>query len=200
MELIALVLFVLSSSGTPGPNNVMLLTSGVNHGFRKSIPHVLGINIGFPLMVIGVGFGLVTLFKQVPSFYLLLKVIGILYLLYLAYKIATLSGKLSTNEENNPFTFTQAALFQWFNPKAWVMAVSAIVAFSSTDGSVAIEVFSIAAVYLIFGLPCSLFWLSMGLGLQSVLNKPNFLIWFNRCMAVILVLSVIPMIQSTVTR
>ncbi len=198
MEIIALILFVLSSSGTPGPNNVMLLTSGVNHGFRKSIPHVLGINIGFPVMVVAVGFGLVSLFRQVPNLYLLIKIIGIGYLLYLAFKIATLSGQLSAKEKNNPFTFIQAASFQWLNPKAWVMAVSAIVAFASTDGSTTTEVFSIAAVYLIFGLPCSLFWLSMGLGLQSVLDKPVFISWFNRIMATILVLSIIPMIESTV--
>ncbi|WP_286233441.1 LysE family translocator [Thalassotalea sediminis] len=197
MELLALALFVISSSGTPGPNNVMLLTSGVNHGFRKSLPHVLGINIGFPVMVIGVGFGLVALFKQYPQLYILIKSIGILYLLFLAYKIATLSTQLSAQEKKRPFTFMQAALFQWFNPKAWVMAVSAVIAFSSVSNSASSDVFSIAAAFLIFGLPCSFFWLSVGLGMQSILNKPRMVTWFNRLMALVLVLSIIPMIEST---
>ncbi|MDO6427213.1 LysE family translocator [Thalassotalea sp. 1_MG-2023] len=198
MELLALVLFILSSSGTPGPNNVMLLTSGVNHGFRKSLAHVLGINIGFPIMVIAVGFGLVTLFRQFPNIYLMIKIIGILYLLFLAYKIATLPVEFTAKEKKRPFTFMQAATFQWVNPKAWVMAVSAIIAFTSSANSENTQVFYIAAAYLVFGLPCSLFWLSMGTGLQTVLKNPRFIIWFNRFMALILVLSIVPMIESTI--
>ncbi|WP_206485002.1 LysE family translocator [Thalassotalea sp. G2M2-11] len=198
MEIIALILFVLSSSGTPGPNNVMLLTSGVNHGVRQTIPHVLGINLGFPIMVICVGLGLVSLFQQFPMLYTVLKVIGILYLLYLAYKIATISQIERGSIKQPPFTFMQAACFQWLNPKAWVMAVSAIVAFSSAQESATSEVAVIALVYLLFGLPCSFFWLMIGAGLKNVLENQSFLVWFNRGMAAVLVLSILPMIESSI--
>ena len=114
----------------PGPNNVMVLTSGVNHGIRNSLPHVLGINIGFPVMIICVGLGIMSLFKQWPILHQLIQIIGVLYLAYLAFKIATMPINSKLNNNAKPMSFLQAALFQWVNPKAWVMSVSAIVAFS----------------------------------------------------------------------
>lgn len=196
MELFTLALFVLSTSGTPGPNNIMLLTSGINHGLRPGLPHVLGVNAGFSIMVIGVGLGLVSVFQQFPSVYVVLKVIGVTYLLYLAYKIATSTSAISTNKQAKPISFMQAALFQWVNPKAWVMALSAIVAFSSGNDGQYWQVFVIALVYFVCGLPCSFAWLSVGVSLQKVIDNLTFLRWFNRVMAVILVVSLIPMIES----
>ncbi len=109
MELLTLALFVLSTLGTPEPNNVMLLTSGVNQGLRSGLPHVLGVNVGFSIMVIAVGLGLVSVFQQFPSIYILLKVIGVTYLLYLAYKVATVTSAISTYKGAKPISFTQAA-------------------------------------------------------------------------------------------
>lgn len=197
MELLTLALFVLSTSGTPGPNNVMLLTSGVNHGLRAGLPHVLGVNVGFSIMVISVGLGLVSVFQQFPSVYTGLKVIGVTYLLYLAYKIATVTSAISTDKEAKPISFMQAALFQWVNPKAWVMALSAIVAFSSGSDGEYWQVFVIALVYFFCGLPCSFAWLGVGVSLQKIVENLTFLRWFNRVMASILVLSLIPMIEAT---
>ncbi|NMP32081.1 LysE family translocator [Thalassotalea sp. M1531] len=195
MELLALALFVFSTSGTPGPNNIMLLSSGVNFGIKKSLPHILGVNLGFPIMVIAVGIGLVSLFNQFPQLYTLMKVVGIGYLLFLAFKIAQTPVSANTKQQAKPISFVQAAAFQWVNPKAWIMAISAIVAFSSAAEASLAEVVWIALAYLLFGLPCSFAWLSAGVGLKKVLNNPLFVIWFNRAMAVLLVISIVPMIN-----
>lgn len=120
----AFVLFAFVSSITPGPNNTMLLASGVNFGFRRSMPHALGISIGFMLLVICVGLGLGEVFKLFPWAYTLLRYVGAAYLLYLAWKIAN-AGGMSDNpdEHGKPMTFLGAAAFQWVNPKAWIMAL-----------------------------------------------------------------------------
>lgn len=121
-----LALFALVSSITPGPNNIMLASSGLTFGFRRTIPHMLGVNLGFTLMLVLVGLGLGTMFQQLPWLYTVLKYAGAMYLLYLAWKIA-MSGPLESGaQRGRPFTFMQAALFQWVNPKAWVMAVGVI--------------------------------------------------------------------------
>lgn len=196
MELIAIALFVFSTSGTPGPNNIMLLSSGVNFGIQRSLPHVLGINLGFPIMVTAVGIGLMTLFQQFPSLYFILKIAGIGYLLFLAFKIANTPVNVDAKAQAKPISFLQAAAFQWVNPKAWVMAVSAIVAFSSINDAQMLEVAVIALIYLICGLPCSFAWLSAGVGLKKVLENPIFVVWFNRAMALLLIISIIPMMSA----
>jgi threonine/homoserine/homoserine lactone efflux protein len=196
MEFFALVLFVLSTSGTPGPNNIMILTSGVNHGAVKSIPHILGVNLGFPFMILALGFGAMELFKTLPSLYLIIKVAGVLYLAYLAFKIATMPVVLTGKNTAKPFSFMQAALFQWVNPKAWVMGVSAIVAFSSPESEVLTQVAIIAGAFLMFGLPCSIAWLVVGVSLKKLLSNQRYLRRFNVVMALILLFSLFPMVVS----
>ncbi|MCB8829109.1 LysE family translocator, partial [Escherichia coli] len=116
---------------TPGPNNLMLLASGVNFGFRRTIPHMLGIGSGFFSLLIGVGLGLGALIQTIPLVYTILKFAGGAYLVYLAYKIAT-SRSLGTVDSNaRPMTFLEAAAFQWVNPKAWVMAVTAMATYTA---------------------------------------------------------------------
>jgi threonine/homoserine/homoserine lactone efflux protein len=124
--LLAFILFAFVSSITPGPNNTMLLSSGVNFGFNRTIPHMLGISCGFALMVLAVGFGLGAVFKAYPILYTVLRYAGAAYLLYLAYKIAT-SGPAEDGDQSNtrPMSYLSAAAFQWVNPKAWVMAIGA---------------------------------------------------------------------------
>ena len=125
-----LALFALVSSITPGPNNVMLATSGLNFGFRRTIPHLLGVSIGFTLMVFLVGVGLGSVFQQVPALYTVLKHAGAAYLLYLAWKIANAGEMKDGVSRARPMTFLQAAAFQWVNPKAWVMAVGIIATYT----------------------------------------------------------------------
>jgi len=133
----AFVLFAFVSSITPGPNNTLLLASGVNFGFRRSMPHALGISLGFMLLVIAVGLGLGEVFKVFPWAYTVLRYVGAAYLLYLAWKIATAGGMSDSNEEHGkPMTFLGAAAFQWVNPKAWIMALGAITTYTPAEGYV----------------------------------------------------------------
>eukprot|EP01030_Chromulinospumella_sphaerica_P012162 gene12162-11952_t len=146
----AFALFAFVSSITPGPNNTMLLASGVNFGFRRSIPHALGISVGFMLLVISVGLGLGEVFKALPWAYTALRYIGAAYLLYLAWKIATSSAMSDDIDgKRKPMTFLAAAVFQWVNPKAWVMAISAMAAYTTADAyfmTVAIVAIAFAVV------------------------------------------------------
>ena len=194
MEYLALIFFVISTSGTPGPNNVLILTSGVNHGFVKSIPHLVGINVGFPIMVISVGFGVMSIFQRWPILHQVLQIIGILYLLYLAYKVATTKFEADSEKTSKPFTFMQALLFQWVNPKAWVMAVSSIIIFSSAEANGYWEVVTIALFYILFGTPCTVTWLFSGIFLQKYLHNEQYLRLFNYAMAFVLILSLVPMV------
>lgn len=194
MEYTALILFILATSITPGPNNLMIMASGVNHGFRNSLPHLIGIDLGFPVMLIGVGLGISQLFILIPELLNGLKVVGVLYLTYLAYKIATTSVTPKTQKTTEPFSFWQAALFQWVNPKAWIMAVSAVITFTVADQSYFLQVLTIALTFVLFGAPCTVIWLGFGTSLKKLLTKPVYLRVFNISMACLLMLSLLPII------
>ena len=129
-QLSALALFAFVSTFTPGPNNIMLMTSGANVGFARTIPHMLGIALGFAAMLLLVGFGLMGIFNAYPVSHQILKYLSLTYLVYLAIKIA-LSGKAKSTEAYKPMTFIGAASFQWVNPKGWSMALTAISVYSS---------------------------------------------------------------------
>lgn len=194
--LIAFVLFAFVSSVTPGPNNTMLLSSGVNFGFNRTIPHMLGISCGFALMVLAVGFGLGAVFRAYPILYTILRYAGAAYLLYLAYKIAT-SGpvKDATDKEARPMSYLGAAAFQWVNPKAWVMAIGAISTYTPMNGYFT-NVAIIAFVFGIVNLPAVSLWAGCGSLLRNVLRDPFWLRVFNGVMAGLLVLSLYPLLQG----
>ena len=192
----SLALFALSASITPGPNNAMIMASGVNHGIRKSLPHFVGINLGFFLMVISVGFGLGAVFEAIPTLHTVIKVLGILYLLYLAWLIATTPTMAEAQSAAKPLTLAQAALFQWVNPKAWVMISGAIATFTSSSSSIYAQVLLVATVFITVGTPSCLLWLFGGVGLRRLLNKPQRLKAFNVMMALLLVASLYPVIQE----
>ncbi|NMH64513.1 LysE family translocator [Shewanella salipaludis] len=195
MELVfAIALFAFSSGITPGPNNIMLMSSGVNFGVRRSLPHLLGISFGFPLMVLAIGLGLSSLFQAYPMLHQIIKVAGIGYLLYLAWLIANNHSKLEGKRSANPFSFLQAAAFQWVNPKGWIMAVGAVATFTSMQQALAPQVLTIAAVFFCVALPCALVWLGFGVALQRVLKRPRQQKIFNICMALLLLASIVPMI------
>lgn len=188
-----LALFALVSSITPGPNNVMLASSGLNFGFRRSLPHLLGVNLGFTLMIFLVGIGLGSVFQQTPALYSVLKYAGAAYLLYLAWKIAN-SGALDEGEaRGKPFTFLQAAAFQWVNPKAWVMAVGVVATYTPQNGFFANLVIA-TVVCGIVNLPSIGIWVTFGTALRRVLHRPAAIRAFNVGMALLLVASLYPVV------
>ncbi|MCG9696902.1 LysE family translocator [Shewanella sp. Isolate11] len=195
MELIfAIALFAFSSGITPGPNNIMLMTSGVNFGIKPSLPHLAGICIGFPCMVLAIGLGLSTLFQHYPVLHLIIKYVGITYLLYLAWLIANSSNKMEGKQTNKPLSFIQAAAFQWVNPKGWIMAVGAVATFTHIDQPLTPQVLTIASVFFSVAFPCAIVWLGFGVALKRLLKNQKQQQWFNISMALLLVLSIIPMI------
>ncbi|WP_414827735.1 LysE family translocator [Alteromonas sp. H39] len=189
--LTGLTLFALVSSITPGPNNIMLMTSGVNFGIKRTLPHMLGVGVGFTLMILLVGLGVMVLFERFAWMYQLLRVVSITYLGYLAFKIATTTqANWNTSHKSRPMTFLQAALFQWVNPKAWTMALTAISIYAPQR-----DLHSVLLVALLFGLinlPCIACWVFTGTRLRYMLSRPRVLTAFNISMAVLLIASVIP--------
>ena len=194
IEYVSLILFAIATCITPGPNNTMILASGLNYGVRASLPHLLGINIGFPLMIIAVGAGIGGLFVAFPILDDILKIVGSAYLLYLAWRIATAGPPRGEGEGGRPFSFAQAALFQLVNPKAWMMAVSAVSVYSVASESYLAQIMVIAAVFLVFGTPCTGVWLGFGSGLRRWLANRAILRGFNIAMAGLLVASLIPVL------
>lgn len=196
-ELLAgLALFSFVSSITPGPNNLMLMASGANFGFRRTLPHMLGVGIGFTAMVTLVGLGLVGLFEAYPLSYDVLKVVSVIYLVYLAWKIATSAAPAGTNnaeaERGKPLTFIQAVLFQWVNPKAWTMALTALTVYAPSQSL--LSVLLVAVVFGLINLPCVSSWTLLGQQLQRLLTSQRRLVVFNVSMAILLVASLYPVL------
>lgn len=195
---LALVAFAFVSTVTPGPNNAMLIASGANFGLRRSLPHMAGITIGFPLMIALVGLGLMQLFAAFPLLDAILKIVSIAYLLWLAYKIATAAPKLPDAPETGgtPFTFIQASAFQWVNPKAWTMAVYAITRFATdSDGNRALmDVGIVVLAFFAVSFPSVTFWTTLGQQMRRFLTSSTRLRAFNITMAVLLILTLVPVV------
>jgi threonine/homoserine/homoserine lactone efflux protein len=187
----SLLLFVFVASITPGPNNLMLLSAGANFGFRKSLPHVFGINVGSGLMVLIVGVGLTELFHQYPVVFLVLKFASLTYLMYLAWRL--IQSK-KTNTENKhalkPLTFWEAAAFQWINPKAWAMVLTAVSVYVLGDSYALVSL--TALTFSAMNLPCIFLWLTTGVKLQTWLAKGQRQYGFNCVMATLLLASAVP--------
>ena len=195
--LCSIATFALATSVTPGPNNLMLMASGVNFGFKRSIPHATGITIGFLIMLLSVGFGLNALFKSVPQIYPLMKVLGFGYLLYLSWRVATsdaLPARAAPGEaQARPLGFLGAAAFQWVNPKAWMIAVS----FSSNylpQSAGALFVVLCCVVVAAVNFPSIAIWLWMGTRLENALRDPRKRQVFNWLMAALLIASMLPVL------
>ncbi|MBW4709398.1 LysE family translocator [Roseobacter sp. YSTF-M11] len=188
----ALTVFAFVGSATPGPNNLMLMASGANYGFTRSIPHMLGISIGFSVMIILVGAGLARIFDAYPASYIVLKVVSVLYLTFLAWKIATAAPIRKAGENGKPMTFLQAAAFQWVNPKAWAMALTALSVYAPGQTLMAFAV--VAAVFGIVNLPSITLWTVLGQQMARVLTNPKRLHIFNWTMATLLMASLYPVL------
>lgn len=191
---LTLIVFAFVTSITPGPNNLMLLASGVNFGFRRTIPHMFGIGSGFFSLLLGVGFGLGALIHEVPLAYSLLKFAGGAYLVYLAYKIAMSRSLGTVDDKARPMTFLEAAAFQWINPKAWVMAVTAMATYTSSDAYLA-TVLIVGAAFAVVNIPSVSSWAAFGQMMRGWLADPMRLKWFNIVMAILLVASLWPMLK-----
>lgn len=195
--LLAFVAFALVTSITPGPNNMMLLASGVNFGIRRSLPHMLGISLGFMVLVIAVGMGLGQVFERLPVLHEVLRYAGAAYLLYLAWKIAQSGAPQGRDTPNaKPFTFLQAAAFQWVNPKAWIMAIGAITTYTPHEGFFT-NVLLIAALFALVNCPSVGLWTVAGSLLRKWLDNPRALRAFNIGMALLLVASLYPIVIDT---
>ncbi|KML47838.1 lysine transporter LysE [Burkholderia cepacia] len=187
------MLFALVTSITPGPNNTMLLASGVNFGFRRTMPHLFGISIGVAILMLSVGFGLGEAFKRMPVLYTILEAASVAYLLYLAWRIGTSGEVKAHGAKPRPMTFIEAAAFQWVNPKAWMMVLTAAttVRLSADYGMNAAWM---AVVFILIGFPCICLWAAFGLGLRRFLSNRRALRTFNVTMAVLLILSLYPLV------
>ncbi len=191
--LTALILFALASSLTPGPNNLMLMASGANYGFLRTIPHMLGISIGFLVLMGLTGLGLVQVFDRFPVSYTVLKVLSVVYMLWLAWKIANAAPVEADGAEGAPMTFLQAAAFQWVNPKAWAMALTAITVYVGDAGWAVLILAS--AVFAAINLPAVSVWTVLGQQMKRILTNRARLRAFNWTMAVLLVISLYPVLQ-----
>lgn len=195
---LSIFIFAVSATVTPGPNNIMIMTSGLNYGVKNSIPHLLGICFGFPVMVIIVGSGFSVIFEKYPLINEVIKVFGVLYLLYLAWLIASSSPVSLEGGNAKPLGFTQAALFQWVNPKAWVVATGAITAYTSVSADFFAQVIYIALAFLIVAIPSLSIWLIFGVGIKRYLKSASHQRTFNLSMALLLVCSVLPVLKNLV--
>lgn len=193
--------FAVVMSATPGPNNVMVASSGATFGFARTLPHLLGVAVGFPVMIVAVALGAGDLMRENPGLHEILKWGGAVYLAWLAVKIATArpatpagastSGPAGSRQgRTKPLNFLQAALFQWLNPKAWVITLSAVATYTTASGVFA-EASVLAVMFLVVTVPSLAFWTLMGVGVARLLPSAGALRVFNLVMAALLVVSLL---------
>lgn len=193
---IAFAFFCFASLFTPGPNNVMLLASGLNFGVRRTTQHIIGVGFGFSFILMVVGFGLGALFQSYPVAYTVLKYVGAAYLIWLAIRIAR-AGPINPGgaSRGRPMTFIETVLFQWVNVKGWFIAIGAIATYS-TIAAFPNNIFILSAIALFFGLASALTWALFGQGLRHVLSSPKWVRVFNIGMAIALVASLYPVFRG----
>ena len=191
----AVLLFALVIGFTPGPNNAMLAASGARFGIRRTLPHLAGVMIGFPVMVLLAGLGLASILLASPLLQLVMKTVSCAYLLWLAFQIARSASAKSGSGGGKPLTFLQAAAFQWVNPKAWLMVVSAISAYTAGRGlQLYLQVAILAVICVIVTFLSTLTWAAFGAAIGRWLRAPLALHLFNLFMALLLVGSTVPIL------
>ena len=190
----AVLLFSLVMAFTPGPNNMMLASSGAAYGIRRTLPHMLGVTAGFPVMVLLVGLGLASILLASPKLQLAMKIVSCAYLLWLAFQIGK-SSSTGETKQRKPMSFWAAAAFQWINPKAWLYAVGVISAYTSGSGRQLYEqVVIIALLNIAVSLASTTTWAAFGAGIRRFLRTSHTLRLFNVLMALLLVGSVVPIL------
>ena len=193
--LVSATAFALVGSFTPGPNNAMLLTSGVNFGFRRTLPHIAGIVLGYAVMFAAVALGLGRVFILQPALYSALKVASSLYLLWLAWRIATAANPSGGAAERPPLSFLQAALFQWVNPKGVMLALAASANFLNPD-NLAADLPIMLALIIAMSFTSAATWTLFGQGVRRLLANPRRHTLFNRLMALVLIASLWPLFSA----
>jgi threonine/homoserine/homoserine lactone efflux protein len=194
-QFIGLSVFAGIAAFTPGPNNTLLMASGMRFGFKRSLPLVLGVTFGFPVMIGLIGLGLGQVFEKIPGLYSAMKYAGAAYMLWLAFKIAT--AKLAADPDSiddKPMSFLNMVMFQWINPKGWVMAVTALSAYtlaSSYYWGVAVVV----AVFFVMGIGSATVWAMFGASLRNIMRNPKYFQLINIVLALSLVASLVPMLR-----
>lgn len=198
--LISFIIYSFVTSVTPGPNNIMLISSGISFGFKRTIPHILGIGFGFGLMVTLVGLGIGSILTSSKVFYEFVKIIGIFYLLYLTYQIYISDSVNVDNDLKNhkPLTFIQASLFQWVNPKAWIMTMGAVTTYTSSSSTILIFLL-IGVLYGLISIPSVGIWAYIGDKLQLLIHDKKKVSFFNKLMALLLLFSIINPLIETIT-
>ena len=189
---LALAAFAAATVFSPGPNNLMLMTSGANFGLRPSLPHLAGVAYGFPLMILPVGLGAMRVFDAFPAAHTALKAVSVIYLLWLAWKIANQAAPGEARPGARPLSFVQAAAFQWINPKAWSMALGAITLYAASRDFVAVA--WVAGTYAVIGTASAITWLALGTSLRRWLSRPARLRAFNWTMAALLLAAMAPVL------
>ncbi len=196
-QFLALQLFAAVAAFTPGPNNTLLMASGVNFGFRRSLPLVCGVTIGFPLMIGLVGLGLGRIFETYHGLYQVLKYAGATYMVYLAWKIASSKpAEDAQGVEAKPMRFIQMVLFQWINPKGWIMAVTALSAYTAAQSYYA-GLSLVVGTFVFMGLTSALTWALFGAGLKQIMTSPRFFRMINFALAALLLVSLVPMLKAS---
>ncbi|WP_043538582.1 LysE family translocator [Salinarimonas rosea] len=193
--LAAILLFALSTSFSPGPNNLLLVTSGAKFGLARTWRHILGIAIGFPAMVVIVGLFLGAVFERQRWLHDALAIVGSAYLLYLTWKILLARGSVEQGAMGAPIGFVEAALFQWVNPKAWVMATGAVAAYTTSAGF-GLEISLIATVFVVVGFVTSTIWAAFGELIARFLSTPARVRVFNVALGLMLLASILPILLA----
>lgn len=198
-NLLALATFAFVSSITPGPNNLMLMASGINFGFVRTIPHMLGVSLGFVVLAVVVGLGLGQVFTRFPVMHTVLLLVSVIYLVWLAWRIANAAPPASANGSSaaKPMSFLAAALFQWVNPKAWTMAITAMTTFVPPKAP-AISLLVVAGLFALINLPSVGCWTVLGVQMRRLLDDPKALRVFNITAALLLLASLWPTVMSAI--
>ena len=194
--LISVVIFSISASVTPGPNTIMAMASAVNFGARKSLPLLWGISIGFSIMLFIVGLGFGQVFSLFPQLTIYMKIIGIVYLLYLAFVVAN-SGEGNKNfKYDKPLSFSKGLLLQWVNAKAWIICVSAVSTYTTVGNSYISQILLLTCTFLIAGPICVGIWVFFGAFLNKHFIRSKYIKIVNMIMALLLILSITPVIKD----
>lgn len=184
-SLITLTILAAAASFTPGPNNALVASSGVNFGYRRSLPHILGIAFGFAAMIFVVGLFLGELFQRSLLLREALRWAGVALLLFVACKLARSGGIGSKSGNPRPFRFVEAAAFQWVNPKGWAVAIAITAQFASDTATIRTAII-VALIFIFAGLTSASAWALLGQSLRRWLNSPSRVSLFNHTMAVLI--------------